>query len=521
MVESASRKPNVLFMVGDDLAADMGHLGHPFAKTPNLDKLAANGVSFRHAVSNHPVCAPSRSSFMTGILGQTSKNFFFDKWYLNPVLNQSKTMPEYFHENGYRVLGTGKLMHDERATPSHPTDGWDEYYKNTDYGPIASNGKGWQPHPSLPLPLSDPDQYDGIDCNFARLSDVPFKEIDNGGWIYGNSTRMRYVNENDRDLTPDELNADWAANRIKKLANEDDGVPFFMGVGFIRPHMPLYVPDKYFDMFPVDRLRDPVNEDDTGTFMKNISVVNKTKGLRYYRDVRLAYPMDGIRRFMQAYLAGVASTDANVGKVLDALDSTHLKKNTIVIVTGDHGFSIGSHGWLFKQGPWDVTTQVPLIVRAAGVPSSLGSIVEHPVSLVDIYPTLVDLCGLVGPTTKSSAGAPLDGFSLRPFLEGKVAWNGPSGAVSGIWAPETDRKELLPKKPWAVCKTDVKCQHWTIRTQQFRYIRYNDGSEELYDHLKDLHEMENLANMTSMAKQKEKLQAALTALVTKTTYTIV
>merc|ERR1712232_121581 len=169
----------------------------------------------------------------------------------------------------------------------------------------------------------------------------------------------------------------------------------------------------------------------------------------------------------------------------------------------------------------DATTQVPLIFRAPGVPSVPGSIVDQPVSLVDIYPTLKDICGLTGPTTKSSLGAPLDGFSVRPFLEGKVAWDGPSGAISGIWAPETDRKELLPKNPWVACKTDVKCQHWTIRTQQFRYIRYNDGSEELYDHSNDPYEMKNLANVTAMLKHKKKLQAQLADLVTPALHAIV
>jgi iduronate 2-sulfatase len=193
----------------------------------------------------------------------------------------------------------------------------------------------------------------------------------------------------------------------------------------------------------------------------------------------------------------VAAVDDCVGQVVDAVDRSPLRDNTIIVVTSDHGWQMGQKDYLFKNSPWEESTRVPLVIRAPGV-TRPGGIVDHPVSLIDLYPTLVDLCGLKGDTRKNGEGAPLDGHSLRPFLENPAAkaWDGPEGALSMIYAG-------------ARSGNDPERQHWTIRTARWRYIRYNNGAEELYDHEKDSREWTNLAESPLYAEVKADLRRKL------------
>jgi len=533
-------KPNVLFFIADDLTANVGHLGHPIAKTPNLDRLASQGASFRRMYANHPVCAPSRASFLTGILGGTSGNMFWSPWYENPVLNHSKNLMEYFQENGYQTIGTGKIFHHERATPKRPRDGWTEYGIAKDYGPVAYDGgaKKKVPHPKLPSPLRDSSEYGALDINFGRLSDVPFEGKGGGGWVYANGKPMRYNSTTDRDPTPDERNAEWAAKRIAELAQEardGEGKPFFMAVGFVRPHTPIYVPDQYFDLYPIEDIPRPENEDDSQCFLRRLcddphGKYNRSmKGYRYYDDMNKAFPEHGVRKYTQAYLAGVSATDDNIGLVLDALDrEEELRHRTLVMVVGDNGWSNGEKKWLFKHNPWEEGTRTVMVIRAPGFhgtdDSSVGKLVETPVSLIDVYPTLVDLCGLTGETKKSDAGAQLDGHSVRPLLDSD-SWTGPDAAVSVIWAMEINKRSvsadllgdsfssttLLEEAmhDGGSCKTNMRCHHWALRTRQHRYILYNDDSEELYDHENDPKEMVNHAASLDKKELKAQLKGTL------------
>jgi choline-sulfatase len=244
-----AQQPNVVLIVCDDLndyiTGIPGQTGHPQSITPHVEKLAATGVAFSKAYSNNPVCAPSRASFLTGIYPHTSKNLFWNKWWTNPVLNNSRTIMEHFRENGYHVAGTGKLMHHFKRQV------WSEFAHQADYGPFVHNGNKTIAHPSVPEPFNN---IGAVDGSYAPLSDVPFVGDDNpmSGWVTSKnwvSKPMRYVSETDRDPTPDERNAQWTANRIKQFAEEDNGKPFFLGVGFIRPHTPLHAPKKYLSIF--------------------------------------------------------------------------------------------------------------------------------------------------------------------------------------------------------------------------------------------------------------------------------
>ncbi|NQU53835.1 MAG: sulfatase-like hydrolase/transferase, partial [Bacteroidetes bacterium] len=246
------KQPNVVFIICDDLNDYEGAFnGHPQTKTPNIDKLAKSGITFTNAHSNCPVCSPSRNSLFTGVYPMQSKDFGWTKHFQQPVLKNNLTLFEYFGENGYHVMGSGKLLHVNKK------EYWDEWGVDiNNYGPIAFNGIEPVGHPSVPEPYRSIGPIDG---SFAPLSDVPtFHDSISGGnktgWLYtrGKDDFLDYVDENNRDLMPDEMHAQWAAKRIKEMETVDTGKPFFMGVGFVRPHTPLYAPKRFFDMFPIE-----------------------------------------------------------------------------------------------------------------------------------------------------------------------------------------------------------------------------------------------------------------------------
>ena len=498
------RKPNVVLIVCDDLNDYVtGMEGHPQARTPHIARLAQSGVAFRRAYSNNPICAPSRSSFLTGIYPHTSKNLFWDKWFENPVLKNSKTIMEYFGDNGYHVAGSGKLMH------HHLPSVWSEFKHKADYGPFAYDGKDRVAHPSVPQPFNSIGHVDG---SFSPLSDVPYgpNQKDNRGWIYGTwgkVNKFKYVDEDNRDPTPDERNAAWAEKRIKEFAKQKNGKSFFLGVGFIRPHTPLHVPKRFFDMFPKDSLKIPVIKPKDAEDWHYLDVFNSSqKGPKYFRLLKESYPNleSGLKAFTQAYLASVAAVDECIGRIIKAVDKSPFKDNTIIVVTSDHGWNMGEKDYLFKNALWEESTRVPLIIRAPGVAVS-GGIAEHPVSLIDIYPTLVDLCGLKNDTRKNNKGARLDGCSLRPFLKNPKSetWDGPDAALTMVYAGKgTERNPTR--------------QHWSIRTKRWRYILYNNGSEELYDHDTDPYEWTNLSGDTRYEKVKADLRARLYRMTDRT-----
>ncbi|MCY1720274.1 sulfatase [Prolixibacteraceae bacterium Z1-6] len=496
-------KPNVVFIIVDDLNDYEGAFGgHPQAKTPNLDKLAKSAVTFTNGHSNCPVCSPSRNSLFTGVYPFESGDFGWTKHFEQPVLKNNKTLVEYFNDNGYYTIGSGKLLHIEQKKK------WDEWGINiNNYGPIAFNGIEPVGHPSVPEPYRSIGPIDG---SFAPLSDVPIfpDSISKGnktGWLYtrGKTDFLEYTDENSRGLMPDEMHARWAAKRINEMEIANSDQPFFMGIGFVRPHTPLYAPKRFFDMFPLDEIQLPkIKEgDNKDTYYKDIYPASM-KGLRYYRTLKEAYGGDaeeGLKHFLQAYLACIAFVDEQIGAVVDAVNNSKFKDNTIIVLVADHGWQMGEKEYLFKNSPWEESTRIPYIIKVPGVKS--GAQVDHPVSLIDIYPTLKDLCGLSSDNRKNENGGSLGGYSLKPFLENPKTkkWEGPNGALTMLGNGPNNKEALK--------------QTYSYRTKEWRYILYLDGSEELYHNKVDPYEWENLAENPESANQKEELKKEMLGII--------
>lgn len=490
---TAQDQLNVLMIVLDDLNDFTGVLkGHPQAHTPNIDRLANSGILFTNAHSNVPVCSPSRASFMNGISPVTSKYWGFENWKKNELLMACKSIPEYFMDNGYHTAKSGKVFHTSKKGAWH-----DEGVK-TDYGPLAFDGFKAAQHPSCPKAMFE---LGALDATFAPLSDIPnVKANDNApgysGWY---STKLKtpfiYHNESDRDLLSDELTAAWFESKIKTLNSNKTDRPFFISLGFHRPHTPLVVPKKYFDMFPLETLEIPViNDEDTLDTKLAENAKQENRGRKAYRWLVESYDTkeEALKKYTQAYLASVAFADDMVGKALNTLEKSRFKDNTVVVLLSDHGYNIGEKNYLFKYCLWEETTRVPLIIKSPLHKKHSGKTVNHPVSLIDIYPTLKNICNLKGPTTINNKGANLDGFSLVPFLENPKTkkWHGPNVALTII----SSWRSKLPEK-----------QHISVRSRDFRYIRYANGSEELYNHKKDKYEWHNLANEKGYYKIKKEL----------------
>ena len=401
-------------------------------------------------------------------------------------------------------MGSGKLLHVNRK------EYWDEWGVDiNNYGPVAFNGIEPVGHPSVPKPFQDIGPIDG---SFAPLSDVPtfHDSISKGnktGWLYdrGKSDFLEYADEDHRDLMPDEMHAQWAASRIMEMNASNEDNPFFMGIGFVRPHTPLYAPKRFFDMFPLEEIElSLIKENDSeDTYYKDIYPAEK-KGLRYYRTLAASYDGDaelGLKHFLQAYLACVAFVDEQIGTVVDAVNNSRFKDNTIIVLTSDHGWQMGEKDYLFKNSPWEESTRIPMIIKAPNAKS--GQKVGHPVSLIDLFPTLAELCSLKGDNRKNEMGGAIGGYSMAPFLNDPTTdnWEGPDGALSMVGV--------------GLDKEQVMKQTYSYRTRNWRYIRYMDGREELYDHRNDPYEWNNLAGDDKYTSTKNDLKGKMMELVTR------
>ncbi len=507
----ARRKPNVILLVCDDLNDYVEPFGgHPQVKTPNIKRMAESGVSFKQAHCTIPICNPSRASFLTGLYPHTSTCYGFEKWDGYEVLKNSRTMMDHFRQNGYHSLGTGKIMHNRGEQE------WSEFGNLVDYGPFAYNGEKTAAHPWNKSPFRD--DFGAIDGSFGPLFKLTGEKSPVTGrpftWRTGNWKKMhelRYEAESDRDPTADEMNGAWAVEKLKAFAADPDSKPFFMGVGFIRPHTPLIVPQEYFDRFPLESIELPlIKEDDAADTFKH-TITSKEddrsadRGNKIYDSLIASFDGDrelALKKFIQAYLASVASVDDQIGLILDAVDHSRLKDNTIIILTSDHGWGMGEKDYLYKNSLWQESTRVPLVIRAPGV-SKAGAAADVPVSLVDLFPTLNDLCGLPFDTMKNEKGRPLDGHSLKSLLAApeKGEWEGPDAALTALykWAKEYDPAQ----------------QNYSLRFKDWRYIRYQNGMEELYHTAEDPKEWTNLALNPEYAEQLATCRAKLLARIPK------
>ena len=508
------KHPNVVLIMMDDMN-DYPEVfdGHPQAKTPSINKLSDSGTSFLRAYSNDPMCGPSRASMILGVYPHNSSNFWQESWLKNEVLSNTKTIMEKFKENGYNVVGSGKILH-------HFTDKvWTDFKYKTDFGPVAykgihDKGKKGISHPDVPEPFRT-ERMVGccnmnggqIDGSFGPLKNVENLKMDGEqlSWAYGGSRgykEFKYNSEDDRDLTPDEINAQWAEDKLTEFANSNNKEPFFLAVGFVRPHTPLIAPQKYFDMYPLEdiQLANILENDKDDTYFhledQFETKERRTRSIESYVNLMKSYddPNEALRRFTQAYLACVSAVDDNIGQVMKAIDNSNLKDNTIVVLVSDHGWTLGEKEHIYKNSPWEESTRIPMTIRAPGMTNSSG-LVNHPVSLIDIYPTLLDLAGLDMDTKKNEKGRSLDGYSLVPFLKDPETknWEGPDAALTVVYSSDDN-------------KNNPANHHYSVRTKDWRYIIYDSGKEELYHNAEDPKEWNNLVFNKTHPKRDEMVE---------------
>ena len=509
----AQQRPNVLFIIVDDLNDMPLHPdGKPFVPTPNFDRMAARGVSFTNAHCNDPICAPSRSSMLTGIYPQTSSLYWFEDYRENAILSQSVTLTEHLATNGYGVYTVGKIYHGNQD----PEGFYAGKGAGGNVGPWPWDGrpetqKGFIPHPQQMFFYADdadPDMDYKWEHTFGPLTMIPEYAADPEQGIPGyrgwrlSGKPWRYVSDDDRDAMPDESNADWAAEVLRQKHGDK---PFALFTGFSRTHTPLYAPQKYFDMFPLDEIEVPKvyregDLDDCAPSLANTSLYafRRYQMLFHHDDQPQLY-----KQWLQAYMACVAFIDDQVGTVLDALEASPHADNTVVILTSDHGFHVGGKEAIYKQTLWDSGTRIPFIVAGLeGMPA--GITCHQPISLIDVYPTLIDICGLPENPHAGRNGYPLDGHSIKSLIQNPDGkWSGPEVAITA-----------LPGKDHSQHREHVGTlyPHFSVRARDWRYSLTSDGQEELYRYSSDPSEFTNLASLSEFADVKAKLRSQLVAL---------
>jgi len=521
---SAVERPNMIVILCDDLNDHIGgYGGHPQASTPHLDRLRRTSVSFLNAHANNPVCGPSRASLLTGLHPHVTGYFGFDQqrnhFRAFPKLSRAVTLMEHFAQNGYHVFGTGKIFHNGHEDWKVWTgmDGVHRFGIKPNFGPFAWDGsrkrgthdhaKG-RAHPSV---LKTPEESLHWDYSFGPLSDIPQYQRDEArhrpgykGWIL-NGKPFRYIRDTDRDRMPDEKNAAYAADILKRVHD----TPFLLLVGFNRPHTPLHAPAAYFDRFPLSNLElPPYRQDDLQDCAPALWSENRTwtgQGFRKFRWLQTHPDPLAWKKAVQAYLANVAFLDDQIGTVLEALHSSPYAENTLVIVTSDHGYHLGEKSYFFKASLWEESSRIPLIIMPPGGKVE-AAVSTQPVSLIDLYPTLIDYGRLPAQPNRSTNGLSLNGYSLRPLVDAPETgeWQGPDFAIISV-ASNTPIPAAEPGDP--------QDQFYAIRTERYRYIACPDGSEELYDHQTDPNGWNNLSadpeHASLLAGMRDRLTNAL------------
>jgi choline-sulfatase len=417
----AADKPNVLFIAIDDQNDWIGALGgHALAKTPHFDSLAARGTVFLNAHCQSPLCNPSRTSLLLGLRPTTTGIYGLAPWFrMLPQWRDRVTLPQHFAAHGYRTLTAGKIYHGGYGRGSGRATEFDEW------GPAGGIGVK-PPHKLIPpTPMGNHPLMDwGV---------FPHRDEDKGDYQV----------------------ASWAIEQLKSAPKDQ---PFFLAAGFALPHVPCYATQKWFDLYPDDDSVLPAVRDDDR---------NDTPRFSWYLHWSLPEPRlkwtkenNQWRNLARSYLACTSFVDAQIGRVLGALEEAGLRENTIVVVWSDHGYHLGEKGITGKNTLWERSTRVPLVFAGPGV--AKGARCDRPAELLDVYPTLVELCAL-------APRDDLEGHSLIPQL-----------------------REASAPRSWPAITSHNQGNH-AIRSDRWRYIRYADGSEELYDMKGDPHEWTNLA----------------------------
>lgn len=514
---NGKERPNVLFIICDDLNdAVEGFGGHPQAITPNMDRLAKIGVRFVNAQNNCPLCGPSRASLWSGLYPHTTGYFGYNQqpnnWRENPVLKNTVTLFENMTIGGYKVYATGKVHHNyhEDWNVFKDQDGKSGFGEMPNMGPYPSGKNEDYPglgniHPDMPIGMKG----SGWDSNFGPIRIIDDCYENTGFWLYKNHTKQiyHYRSDSDRDLMPDERSVVFA----KGILEQDHKMPFMLTVGFNRPHSPLHVPEKYYKMYGLDTLMvASILEDDLADCSKvlyqDFDIGTGKYGFDKYKYIEKSGEKETLKLWTQAYLACVTFVDDQLGQLLDALEKSKYASNTIVILTSDNGYHMGEKKQLFKNSVWEESTRIPLVIAGPDIQQS--GICEAPVSLIDLYPTIVDFCKLPTHPNKNGNGKPLDGYSLRKLLADTESknWEGPEIALTALASDKTLKinEPGLPKE-----------QHYSIRSKQYRYIVCRNGEEELYDHFSDPNEWRNIARDEKYKSVKENLKKQFERIVFK------
>jgi len=445
-------KPNVLFIASDDLNTDIGCYGNNLVKTPNLDRLAKMGVRFNNAYCQQPLCGPSRASIMSGLRPNTT-GFVRLRDNIRELKPDVLTMGQYFQDRGYYVGRVGKIYH--YGNPSEiGTDGHDDTLS-------------WQErfNPA------------GID-KIHEDSIIRFP-----GGVSGRKGNLGISMAYWDPVSEDSEHTDgMVADRAIEMIQRNKDKPFFIAAGFFNPHCPYVAPKRYFDLYPMEEISMP-DLDEARKDLEDVppmAIQRDTAHWPYFFD---GISIDEARKCKQAYYASVSFVDAQVGRLLDALEKQDLLEHTLIIFWSDHGYFLGEKGLWYKRKNFERSVKVPLLIAGYGV-SEGNRVVEQPVELLDLYPTLVECTGQKVPEA-------LDGESLFPFLKNPAySWDKP--AISQVYHSKN-------------------AQGYSIRTNRWRFTEWNGGAAglELYDHENDPDEIVNLAQDPAYKIIIEKLSEKL------------
>jgi len=457
-------RPNVLFLIADDLNNLLGCYGDSRAKTPNIDRLAARGVRFDRAYCAFPLCGPSRNSFLTGLY-PNSTGILANAQIFRQTIPSQQSMPQAFRVSGYFAARICKLFH-YNVPKSIGTNGHDD-------------PGSWE------LELNPA----GVD----RLEEEPQIFTLLPGQFGG--TLSWYASPKSDEHHTDALEAEDAQWVLERCAKRKDR-PFLLAVGFFRPHTPYISPKKYFDLYPEKEM--PVVQG-----VKEDQADIPPAGLASYKREQDKLTDDLRRQALQAYYASISFIDAQVGRVVETLDRLGLAENTIIVFTSDHGYHVGEHGLWQKMSLFEESARVPLLIVAPGV-AAKGAVAKDPISQVDLFPTLAELCSVKIP-------ANLQGQSLVPMLKE------PSTTGRGWALSQVVRGGGLNR---ATVTADIGSEGarffgYSLRTPRWRYTEWDEGRQgrELYDHDADPRELTNLASAASHAQTIAELSQQLRAAV--------
>lgn len=457
--DESKPKPNVLFIAVDDLKPAIAAAGDPHAKTPNIDALASQGTLFTHAYCQQAVCSPSRSSLLTGRRPDSTKVYDLET-HFRKALPDVVTLPQHFKNHGYYTHGIGKIYHGGYNDEPSWSVPWE-----------ASEGKGYGPH--------------GRTIQTDAKSKAKSKGED--------PSKIRGPAFEAADVADGDLNDGWTANRAIEILKERraEKEPFFLAVGFVKPHLPFVAPKKYWDLY------DPANlptatSDDPPTDAPPFGPGSWGE-LRSYHGIPKTGPVskETAAKLVHGYYAAVSYMDAQLGRVMDALKEQGLDDNTVIILWGDHGWHLGDHGMWCKHTNYEQATRAALLMSVPGQKSK-GKACDRLVEFVDIYPTLAETCGLPSPEG-------VEGYSFAPLLEDPtLAW----------------KKAAFSQYPRGSKQTGP-LMGYAVRSDRYRYVEWRKRgtnvvvNRELYDHSIDPKEDTNLAtdpaNEAVMAELAENL----------------